>query len=111
MPARLSIVNGEPRLMLGTRRLRLCKHRGCTSRPNGKAFYCAPHSPLKDPAWRQARSRRAGILSIAAHQQRVRKDVEQMEPVKAYAKGYRVGYVRAYHFWKRWAEQVTKRSA
>jgi hypothetical protein len=68
--------------------------------------YCAAHSPLSDPAWRQARSQRAAAATKRYHQQRMEAAAEAMTPVEALRHGYRVGYVRAYHFWKAWAARA-----
>lgn len=77
----------------------------CTGRPRGW---------IEDPAKRHARAVKAGAASGRAAQARARERVKGLTPEEAFAQGDRVGYARAYHFWRRWArrtvEQLTGRT-
>ena len=70
--------------------------------------YCAVCSPVNDPAWRKVRGRKAGAAAGRAHRLRMAETFAGMSRAEAGAHGYRVGYVRAYRYWKVWAERMLK---
>ena len=53
----------------------------------------------------------SGLASGRKRRQRTALEVRDMTPTDAYKKGYAHGYNRAYHYWKRWAERQTRRTA
>jgi hypothetical protein len=88
----------------------LCRRPGCTARAKRHCWYCVDHSPIRDAAWRKARSAAAGQAASAAHRRRMLQAARGMTGPQAMAHGYRVGYRRAYRFWKVWAEKAVKQA-
>lgn len=84
----------------------MARCRTCTVYVRGRV-YCAEHSPLKDPVWRRQRAKKAAALNHARHQAHLRDVFGGMTNVEAGAYGYRVGYRRAYHWWKRQFARLT----
>lgn len=72
-----------------------------------------PRGWRDDPAWRHQRAVAAGRGAARAARERALERAAGLKPAAAYAQGDRVGYQRAYRYWRRWAlrtvEQLTGR--
>jgi len=87
---------------------RRCKRAGCVTVPRSGRYYCPAHHPPRDPLWRAERGRLAGQAARPAHTPRAIDRTQGLDGKEAYAKGYKVGYTRAWRFWKVWAEKAIR---
>ncbi len=86
--------------------MRAC--RVCGVAIKGNRFNCPAHNPMRDPAWRSERARRAAQEGNNLRRARIRKRVLGMDPVAAYILGCKNGYNRAYDVWQAWARNGAK---
>jgi hypothetical protein len=87
---------------------RRCKRDGCTAIPRSGRYYCTAHNPLRDPLWRAERGRLAGDAARLEHIQHAIDRTQGLDGKEAYQKGYKVGYTRAWRFWKVWADKAMR---
>jgi len=79
---------------------------GCGRHARTVGRYAAECSPVKDPAWRKARSADGGRAATEAKRAAWEATLEGLTPLEAGRKGYLLGYKRAWQQWKRWAERA-----
>lgn len=85
------------------------KCRTCGVRFRGGNYFCAEHSPVKDPEWRKRHASQAGKAGARAKRRRLQERLGAVDNVTAYRKGYKRGYEMAWHKWQAWGREVLKR--